>query len=396
MRVYDKSVIKVNANTENGKVVLDVEGALAPIAKPIIKRINKIFQEEKPISSDNEKIIFSTWVPPIPGNVFDRVISAEIGSILKKHIPDQFSIGITEKCPNKCIHCGAAGIVADPELTFDEINNVIEEAIDLGSYLISFDGGEPMLRNDLVDMVARVDKNRAIATSFTSGYGLTEQRALDLKAAGLYAARISIDSPFEEEHDRIRGRKGAFKDAINGIKNARAADILTDMFVVVSPNNIDDLDEFYNLAVEQDMQEVSIYEIIAVGRWLTHEDEVINQKDVSRLEKFQKEMNRKTDGPRVTAFPYFMGPDLFGCFAGRRWIHVTSGGDVLPCAYTPISFGNIREESLADIWKRIGKHSAYKGSADYCMMRNPEFREKYIHTIPKGEPSPCRIEKIHS
>ena len=141
---------------------------------------------------------------------------------------------------------------------------------------------------------------------------------------------------------------------------------------------------------------MSIYEIIAVGRWMTHEDEVISQKDVSRLEKFQKEMNRKTDGPRVTAFPYFMGPDLFGCFAGRRWIHVTSGGDVLPCAYTPISFGNIREESLANIWKRMGKHSAYKGSADYCMMRNPEFRKKYIHTIPESEPVPCRIDKIHS
>jgi MoaA/NifB/PqqE/SkfB family radical SAM enzyme len=396
MRVYDKSVIKVNANTENGKVVLDVEGALAPVAKPIIKRINKIFQEEKPISSDEEKIIFSTWVPPIPGKVFDRVISAEIGSILKKHIPDQFSIGITDKCPNNCIHCGAAGIVADPELSFDEINNAIEQAIDLGSYLISFDGGETMLRKDLVDMVARVDKDRAVATCFTSGYGLTEQKALDFKAAGMYAVRISIDSPFEEEHDRIRGRKGAFADAINGIKNARAADILTDMFVVVSPDNIDDLYEFYNLAIEQDMQEMSIYEIIAVGRWMDHEDEVISQKDVSRLENFQKEMNRKPDGPRVTAFPYFMGPDQFGCFAGRRWIHVTSGGDVLPCAYTPISFGNIREEPLADIWKRMGKHIAYKGSADYCMMRNPEFRKKYIHTIPEGEPVPFRIDKIQS
>ena len=394
MRVYDKSVIKVNANTENGKVVLDVEGALSPVAKPIIKRINKIFQEEKPISSDEENIIFSTWVPPIPGNVFDRVISAEIGFILKKHIPDQFSIGITDKCPNNCIHCGAAGIVADPELTFDEINNAIEQAIDMGSYLISFDGGETMLRKDIVEMVARVDKDRAVATCFTSGYGLTEQRALDLKAAGLYAARISIDSPFEEEHDRVRGRKGAFADAVNGIKNARAADLLTDMFVVVSPDNIDDLDEFYNFAVEQDMQEMSIYEIIAVGRWMTHEDEVISQKDVSLLEKFQKNMNRKPDGPRITAFPYFMGPDLFGCFAGRRWIHVTSGGDVLPCAYTPLSFGNIREEPLADIWKRMGKHSAYKCSADDCMMRNPEFRKKYIHTLPEGEPIPCRIEKI--
>ncbi|MGP8320715.1 MAG: radical SAM protein [Methanosarcinaceae archaeon] len=391
MRVYDKSVIKVNASAQNGKIVLDAEGAMAPIAKPIIKRINKIFQEEKPISVDDNEIIFSTWVPPIPGKVFDRLISAEVGAIIKKRIPDQLSIGITARCPNNCIHCGASDIIADPELSFEEINDTIDQSLDLGAYLISFDGGETMLRKDLVDMVANVDKTRAITTCFTSGYGLTEQRAHDLKSAGMYAIRISIDSPFEKEHDRVRGRDGAYMDAINGIKNARAAGILTDMFVVVSPDNIDDLDDFYNLAEEMDMQEMSIYEIIAVGRWINHEDEVINRKDVSRLEKFQKRINAKPGGPRVTAFPYFMGPDQFGCFAGRRWVHVTSAGDVLPCAYTPLSFGNIRENKLEEIWKRMGKHIAYKSSADYCMMRNPEFRSKYIHTIPENTQMPFRI-----
>ncbi len=54
------------------------------------------------------------------------------------------------------------------------------------------------------------------------------------------------------------------------------------------------------------MKEMSIYEIIAVGRWLDHEDEVISEKDVSRLQTFQKAMNSKPEGPRVTAFPYFM------------------------------------------------------------------------------------------
>ena len=54
------------------------------------------------------------------------------------------------------------------------------------------------------------------------------------------------------------------------------------MFVVVSPHNIDDLEEFYNLAADLGMHELSIYEIIAVGRWLDHEDEVIGEKDVSQ------------------------------------------------------------------------------------------------------------------
>jgi len=392
MRVYDSPVIKVNASTENEKMVLDAEGPLSQLAKPFLKRINSIFAEEKPIMMGEEEIIFSTWIPPIPGPVFSRVISAEISAIRKKRVPDQCSIGITARCPNRCIHCGAADIKPEKELTQDEICNAIDQSLDLGTYLVSFDGGETMLRNDLVEMVARVDKSRAIATCFTSGFKLSEERAKELKAAGLYAARISLDSPFEAEHDRIRGRNGAYIDAISGIKNAGEAGILTDMFVVVSPHNIDNLEEFYNLAADLGMHEISIYEIIAVGRWLDHEDEVISEKDVSRLEKFQKAMNCKPEGPRVTAFPYFMGPSLFGCFAGRRWLHVASDGEVMPCAYTPLSFGNICEEPLEAIWKRMGKHSAYKKDTPYCMMRNPDFRKEYIHTIPQGSKIPYRLK----
>lgn len=387
MRVYDKSYIKVNAETENGKVQLVPEGTLSPVAKPIINRINKMFLEEKPISVE-ENIIFSSWAPPVPSTAFDRLISAQIASLMKKRVPDQSSIGITMRCPNKCIHCGAADIIADPELSLDEVNRVVDESIDLGSYLISFDGGEPMLRSDLPDMVRHVDKTQAIATTFTSGFWLTPKKAEELKAAGLYAVRVSIDSPRRDEHDRVRGRPGSYDDAMAGITNALEAGILTDMFVVVSPNNIDELEDFYTMAEEKGMHELSLYEIIAVGRWLDHEDETISSNDVDRLGRFQKEKNRLTDGPRVTAFPFFMGPDMFGCFAGRRWVHITSAGDVLPCAYTPMKFGNIRDEPLQDIWKRMGKVTTYKKSAPSCLMRDTAFRERYIHTIPEDAPMP--------
>jgi len=394
MRVYDKSVIKINAEIENGKVVLESEGALNPIAKPIINRINNIFQDEKPIYVCDENLIFSTWVPPIPGEVFNRLINAEISSILKKRVPDQLSIGITARCPNNCIHCGAADIVTKSELTIDQINGAVSQSIDLGSYYVSFDGGETMMRNDLTEMVQAVDKTKAIATCFTSGFRLTEERAKDLKAAGLYATHISIDSPREEEHDRVRGRKGAFKDSLQGIESTLKAGMLADMFVVVSPHNIDELEDFYGLAEDLGMHELSIYEIVAVGRWMEHEDEVISDSDVKMLGRFQKEKNRKVGGPRVTALPYFMGPDQFGCFAGRRWMHVTAGGDVLPCAYTPLSFGNVVEEGLDVIWKRMGQHEAYRKNAEFCKMRDPTFREKYIHIIPKDASLPLRMDKL--
>ena len=87
----------------------------------------------------------------------DGKSNAEIAAIMKKRVPDQLSIGITARCPNRCIHCGAADIKPERELTLDEISGAVDQSLDLGTYLISFDGCETMFRNDLVEMVARVD-----------------------------------------------------------------------------------------------------------------------------------------------------------------------------------------------------------------------------------------------
>jgi MoaA/NifB/PqqE/SkfB family radical SAM enzyme len=106
---------------------------------------------------------------------------------------------------------------------------------------------------------------RAIATAFTSGYHLTMDLARQLKQAGLYAVRVSIDSPYEEEHDRVRGRKGAFQDALVGVKNALEAGLLVDLFMVTSPSNIDHLEDAFGLASDLGAHELSLYEIVAVG-----------------------------------------------------------------------------------------------------------------------------------
>lgn len=388
--VYDSPLLKINVEISDGRVKLVARGMLAYAARPFLSRANQMFSEEKPILA-GEQVIFSTWIPPIPSRAFDRLVAAQIASALKKRVPEQVSIAITSRCPNNCIHCGAAGMLSGDELGLEEIKSIIDQALELGSYLISFDGGEPLFRRDLEDMVKHVDKEKAVAATFASGFELTRERAGQLKQAGLYAVRVSLDSPFEEEHDRIRGRKGVFADAIEGIENALDAGLMVDLFVVVSPHNIGDLEAFYKLGSELGVHEISLYEIVAVGRWLSHEDEVLTDQDVRQLKEFHISKDRLSVGPRVTAFPHFMGPEMFGCFAGRKWIHITPGGEVLPCAYTPLSFGNVREEPLRDIWNRFAKHNAYSRAAESCLMRQPEFREKYIKSIPKDAGLPFRV-----
>lgn len=393
MQIYDYKVVKINADVVDGKVVLEATGPLAIAAKPMIQKINAVFQEEKPICATEDKIIFSTWIPEIPGPVFNRMINSQIGfSLLNKRTPDQLSVGVTPRCPNKCIHCGAADMMApNNEMTVEEINNTINQALDLGTYLITIDGGEPMVRKDLPEIVGNIDKTKTTVSMFTSGFRLNDERAQALKEAGLYSVKVSFDSADPEVHDKFRGRKGAFENAVEAVQAAKGAGIMTDLYLTISPHNIDHIDSLYQMAIDLGMDEMSMTGIIAVGNWKDHEDEVLTRADAKRLEAFHKSKNSVPEGPRVTALPYLMGPDMFGCFAGNRWMHVASTGDVLPCPYTPLTFGNIRDKPLAEIWSSMGKHPAYKKQSMVCMMRDPEFRQKYIHTIPKEAQLPYYI-----
>ena len=381
MQIAKKPLLKIEASADGtGEGIrLSARGPAALLAKPIIDQINKVFATEKSISSGPDRFIFSTWIPPAPSVAFDRMLNAQVGGMIRRPVPDQFSIAVVKACPNDCLHCSAPSRQGQI-LSSDVIKGAISQALDMGSYLVTFDGGEPMLRKDLPDLVSSVDQ-RAVATSFTSGYHLTLELARQLKEAGLYAVRISIDSPIEEQHDRFRGRKGAFQDALSGVRNALEAGLLVDLFMVTSPHNIDYLEDAFSLAAELGVQELSLYEIVAVGRWATHEDEVLTSGDVARLESFHKEKNRM-EGPRVSALPYLLSPEMFGCFAGRRWIHVDGDGVALPCAYMPLGFGNIKEKSLEEIWREMTRYPWFKGRCS-CQMRDPGFREAHKEILGK-------------
>ncbi|HQF16915.1 MAG TPA: radical SAM protein [Methanotrichaceae archaeon] len=373
MPIAETSVLSVDLRSDGGRIRLVPSGPLAVLASPVIDLINRVFADEKPISS-GQQTIFSTWIPPAPSPAFDRMISSQIGAILRRRVPDQFSIAVVRACPNRCLHCAAPSRGGEV-LPSETVRRVVNEALQLGSYLITFDGGEPMLRHDLPDLVASVD-SRAVATSFSSGYGLTPDRARCLKAAGIYAVRISIDSPLAQQHDKFRGREGAFADALAGAESALKAGILTDLFMVVSPHNIDQLEEAYSLACRMGVHELSFYEIVAVGRWCDHLDETLSKGDISRLKAFHRSKNANVEGPRVTALPYLLSPEMFGCFAGRRWIHVDASGEALPCAYLPLSFGNVRKQSLADIWRKMSRYRCFSAKCA-CLMKDQAFRQDH-------------------
>jgi MoaA/NifB/PqqE/SkfB family radical SAM enzyme len=71
----------------------------------------------------------------------------------------------------------------------------------------------------------------------------------------------------------------------------------------------------------------------------------------------------------------------------RRFFYLSPYGEVQPCSFVPVYFGNIREESLSCIWGRMRRHGFFQEfDAGDCIMRDPRFGETYLSAADRAEP----------
>jgi MoaA/NifB/PqqE/SkfB family radical SAM enzyme len=373
---YKSPFLRISLKIDGGHMRVITSRPASIIMRKNLGKILSIFEGEKPAKIEFGRVICSTWLPPIPSLGFDRLVKSQLLSILGKMIPDQVTISITEECPNNCIHCALPDTKNRAKLTPEAVKSTIDQVLEMGTTVVIFDGGEPLTYPGLEDLINHVDPEKAVSGMFTSGVGLTEERARSLKEAGLYSLTISFDSAFEDRHDYVRGRKGVFNSAVEAVKNGLQADLLVNMYVVLSKDNVDELEQIYTLASELGVHELSLYEIVPTGRWMNHASEIMNPKNMRKFDNFVS-IVREKEGPRVFAIPQVM--KVTGCMAGRKWLHITPEGNILPCACIPIIYGNVYRDKIKDIWKKIREDPVY--NARYCLMRNPEFRKKYLKVL---------------
>ena len=389
--IYKNPVFRVDIESTAGKTKVTAGGILSPVLRKAVTREMSFFDNQKYIAElcENDdsaalfnysdkypnSMIFSAWMPPVPSPAFQRMVQGRMKSALGNYRPEQVTISITEECPNKCLHCALPNKNNHSKLTIDEVKDAIDQSIRAGATNIIFDGGEPLGYDGLEELISYVDPKKAIACMFTSGVGLTAEKARALKEAGLYSLSVSIDSPFEEKHDEMRGVSGVFQKAAAGIQNALNAGLLVNMYVVLAPHNVNDLDVVYQTAKELGVHELSFYEIVPTGRWIDRGTDILTAAQHEMFEKFVEKCDADLSGPKL-----FSGPLVirrFGCMAGRQWMHITPEGDILPCACVPIPYGNVKtgHDAVQKAWKKIRKDSAYRGGD--CLMRRSDFRDEY-------------------
>jgi MoaA/NifB/PqqE/SkfB family radical SAM enzyme len=259
-----------------------------------------------------------------------------------------------------------------------------------------FTGSEPMSRPDLYDLIAYVDKNLAHAMIFTSGVLLTEKNVERLAAAGLGSLNVSIDADTGEAHDELRRMPGAFRKAFEGARRAREAGILTGISTYGSHDAVTSgaLENILRMARGEGFHEVTIFDCVPTGKFLAAPQVRMGRKDVKRVRALADEYNAADHPMGVTAQAKANAYDGGGCFGGFAQFYMTCYGDINPCDFNPVTFGNVLDEPLEAIWRRLVSHPEYAPHRNACRMQSERYRAKYIRPITQEERLPVGIDRL--
>ena len=297
---------------------------------------------------------------------------------------------LTHRCPLGCPYCSnplALDKRAD-ELETAVWARVFREAAGLGVLQVHLSGGEPAARRDLADIVKAAREAGLYTNLITSAVGLTPQTLAALADAGLDHVQISIQDSEQKSADHIAGYDGAWAR-----KRALAAEVVKlglplTINMVVHRANIGRIEPMVELALALGAARVEIAHVQYYGWALKNRAALMpSQSEVEQAVR-QVELLREKHRGRIVIdavvpdyYARYPKPCLGGW--GRRSLNVTPAGRVLPChaaeVIPDLEFWNVREHSLADIWRSSPAFTAFRGTGwmqepcKSCERREQDF-----------------------
>jgi SynChlorMet cassette radical SAM/SPASM protein ScmF len=277
-------------------------------------------------------------------------------------------------------------------MTMKEMIGVVKEAMGLGLASVKITGGEPLLREDLEELL-RFCSGKKIGTWIeTNGTLIDAKTAKMLKDAELDLISVSLDSSFAEKHDAFRGRKGAFERTVQGIRNLVGEGFAPQVIMTLCRENMEDFAHFLELMKELGVSDVKVNIISCIGRG--HD---MQRSGVTPTVEEVLRFGENLDAIKVS-FEGYVFLDLpaafksledvkkrnFGKCAVKNILGLLSDGSVSLCGIgymdEALIFGNVRgnPSALKDIWfgnpvlKRIREDipAKLRGVCGICVFKN--------------------------
>ena len=289
-------------------------------------------------------------------------------------------------CNFKCVHCSISDFRfrnnKGRSLTIADVRELSRQADELGLAHIDVTGGEPLVFQDLDQLIEAIDPAKFYIQCDTNGWLMTDEKAKHLKSIGIDKIQLSLDSLSAEDHDAFRKKSGSYKKALRAIDSIKKSGLNMHIATVVTHQRLysEEFIEFLEFAKSREVA-VSVCWPKPVGEWAGNFDVLITQEDIAYLDSLRSKYHlyeHLTPGYGLN----------IGCIAVKRMISITQFGDVLPCPWMYFSLGNIFTESLKDILQRGMNY--FKERHDTCLVScDKNFIEKYVaKTYGKNLPVP--------
>lgn len=278
---------------------------------------------------------------------------------------------LTYRCPLHCVYCSNPLDFAkvEDELSTDDWKRVFREARSLGAVQLGFSGGEPMLREDLVDLVAEARNLGFYTNLITSGVGLNEERIKALKSAGLDHIQVSFQDSSKEVNDFLSNTR-TFDLKLRVARLVKSHGYPMVLNVVLSRLNIDHIERIIEMAVALDADFLELANTQYYGWAYLNRDHLLpTRAQLERAEQVTNDYRRRLRG-RIKLF--FVVPDYYAgrpkaCMNGWAsvFLNIAPDGLALPCQAARmlpgLQFPNVRESSVREIWHDSAAFNAYRG-----------------------------------
>ncbi|NVM30387.1 MAG: radical SAM protein [Candidatus Helarchaeota archaeon] len=289
---------------------------------------------------------------------------------------------ITNACNMNCIHCYKENL-GGKQLSLEEINRIIDKISAFGVRNLILTGGEPLLRNDLFDIIdhAKKRKIRDVVIN-TNGILLDNSKIVDeiIQRLDVIAGiPVSFDGARSETHDFIRG-KGQFVKLMK-IFESETRDLPLGMNVTLGKWNFEDFETFFEIYDNLHASDINFGIFIPLGRGEQLKDQVLTPAQCRSLIEMAKEKKRMGYEIELCSLPY-ANIDTKGlsgacCNIFTEFITVTAEGDMVPCILYDYKCGSILERELGEIFSNPLVH----------FFRYPKKLKKYMvgycNTCPK-------------
>ena len=211
---------------------------------------------------------------------------------------------ITSLCNLKCVHCyNDSGLCTDrsKEATTEEAKSVLTDLAGFGVPSVLFSGGEPLMREDLFDLIpfARDQGLRTVIS--TNGTLITKEKAKLIKDYEVSYVGISLDG-VGKVNDEFRGVEGAFDRTVVGIRNCMEAGVRVGLRLTLTKRNVQDIEQLFDFLDKEGIERLCFYHLVPSGRGdAMYSDDLAHAQSRKAMDvilaktKQLKEAGKKTD-----------------------------------------------------------------------------------------------------